>query len=189
MPGYANVSYVGALNSDRSKRWPGLKASLGISFSLPLRAPRGTVHRYRCAYSGDHSMPTHTEGGHSAIVEALHIELDALTEAESKAKEAAAEAKATLDSKRAERRQVERALRMFTNGDADSITKKTLKPLLEQALQKGPVAEQELRNRLETVLKSKGKSTSGLGLILSKLRASYTNDQGQWTLPEPGKQE
>lgn len=129
-------------------------------------------------------MSTQSEGGHPTVVEALHAELQSLQEAEENARTAAAEAKAILESKKAHRRRIERALQLFSDEPSEAITKSSLKPLLAQVLQKGPLQEDELKRRLKVTLKDQCKSTSGLGLMMSKLRASYANGEGQWALPD-----
>lgn len=130
------------------------------------------------------SGTSHTDSPRT-VIDALKIELDRLADAEESARLDADVARSKATSIARERKNVAKAMRLLTGTSSESLTKMTLKALLAQALAKGPVEDAALRSRLENHLKAKGQSTSGLGLMMSKLRDSYRNEKGLWSLPTP----
>lgn len=122
-----------------------------------------------------------------SALEVLRADLQQLAEAEEEAKLDVKVAQSKATDIATKRKKLERVIRLLSDDASTGITKKAVEELLAKALSKGPVDEAELRTRLETGLKNTKQSTSGLGLILSKLRDSYVTDTGQWALPTPDK--
>ncbi len=121
--------------------------------------------------------------GPPTAIEALRADHDRLSEEEQNARLDAKVAQDKASAISARRKRIEKAIRLLTDEASKSLTKKSLTELLQTALSKGPIPEQQLRERLESHLKGKGRSISGLGLLMVKLRDQYITDDGRWQLP------
>ncbi len=118
-------------------------------------------------------------------IEALRANLAKLVEAEDDARLDIKVAQSKASRITLKRKQIEKAIRFLTEDATPGLTKKALESLVAKALSQGPMGEDELRSRLESHLKNAGQSTSGLGLLLSKMRKSYADADGRWALPTP----
>lgn len=128
---------------------------------------------------------TQTADGPPTAIEVLKADLEQLAEAEDNARLDAKVAQAKAAAVSAKRKTIEKAIRLLTDSPSEALTKRALEELLRTALAKGPQPEQQLRDRLEAHLKNKGKSISGLGLLMAKVRDRYITNDGHWQLPSP----
>jgi hypothetical protein len=111
-----------------------------------------------------------------SLSEAQALEQKALAQLE--------EAKANLAIAKAEAKKLRAMIELYAGKTSGgSLTKKSVRPLVQQLLDTAPLPESEVLSALESTLRNQGKPLTGLALIIRSLRKDFADSDGTWRLP------
>jgi multidrug resistance efflux pump len=123
----------------------------------------------------------------AAFLDSLQAALDQAKAEQEQASQRLHTAKADLATAKANVRRFETAFTLLSekprNGSNGSVTKDVVRPYLRQLLATGALADAELSERLQTLLRKDSVATSGIALVLRALKKEFVGPDGSWSLP------
>lgn len=124
----------------------------------------------------------------SAFLESLQAALDDAKAKHGQANQQLQTAKAELATAKANVKRYETAFALLSeqpqNSSSGSVTKDVVRPYVRQLLAAGSLADADLSERLQTLLRKDGIATSGIALVLRALKKEFpASSDGSWSLP------
>jgi hypothetical protein len=120
----------------------------------------------------------------SAFLETLQSALDEAKAEQEQASQRLLTAKSDLATAKANVKRFETAFTLLSEQPQNgSVTKDVVRPYLRQLLATGALADAELSERLQTLLRKDSIATSGIALVLRALKKEFVGPDGSWSLP------
>ena len=129
-------------------------------------------------------MATHTDSPSGDTHKQLQKELIAAEAKEQTAQAQVEAAKAALTAAKSESKKLRTIIELYVGRPSStSLTKKTVRPLVEQVLAIGPLPEKELLSQLDAEVQSRNLTRVGLSLVVRSLRREFADASGRWSIP------